>query len=204
MALHATHQVGVVAAGADRVLDRDAVGPVELRIVVALEATHHVGGNEGQHARAGGLRDIFAETRKGQHRGAALIDHRRDARANADHVGVEAEAATDVAVDMGMGVDQAGQHQLAADIDRLARRARQGLANGSDASIADGDIEETIEVLRWIDDAAAAQDEIIGRELHHSSWEVGPLSGRARRFASPVPGRHDIRQHTDDPAHARA
>ena len=85
---------------------------------------------------------------------------------DAHGIGVEPEAAADIAIDVGVGVDQAGQHQLAAHIDRLRRGARQVLAHRRDAAAAHGDIEDTVEALGWIDDAAASQEEVVGLGLH--------------------------------------
>ena len=124
MALHAAHQVGVLARRPHRVVDGDAVGTIELGVIVALEAAHHVGRDEGEHAARGGLDDELAETREGQHRRPALVDQRRHARVDADHVGVEAEAAADVAIDVRVRVDHARQHELAAHVDRFAASVR--------------------------------------------------------------------------------
>ena len=168
MALHAAHEVGILAAGAHRVVDGDAVGTIEFGIVVAFEAAHHVGRDEGQHAGRRGFHREFAEAREGQHRRTALVDHGGDAGMHAHHVGIEAEAAADVAIDMGVGVDQAGQHQLAAHVGRFAGRSRQILADVGDAAAAHGDIHDAVEALGRIDDAAASQDEIVGCGLHDS------------------------------------
>jgi hypothetical protein len=180
MALHATHQVGVFLGDPDRVVDRDAVRTVELRVIMSLEAAHHVGRDEGQHARGGGLHGELAEAREGQDRWAALVDHGGDAGVDAHHVGIEAEPAADVAIDVGVGVDHAGQHQLAAHVGGRARRSWQVLAHGGDFAAAHGDIHDAIEALGRIDDAAASQDEIVGCGLHGSL-----LGGRDIKRACP-------------------
>ena len=76
---------------------------------------------------------------------------------------------------MGVGVDQAGQHQLAAHIDRLLRRARQALADRGDPAISHGDIEDAVEALGRIDNAAATKQQIERRRL--DDIHVGTLAG---------------------------
>ena len=63
-------------------------------------------------------------------------------------------------------VDQAGQHELAADVDRFFGRTRQGLADGDDAAVAHRDVEKAVEALGRVDDAAAPQDEVVGLGFH--------------------------------------
>ena len=166
VALHAAHQVGVLAPGAYRVVHRNAVRPIELGVVVPFQASHHVGGDEGEHAGDGGLHGIFAKARKGQYRRAALVDDRGHARVDADGIGIEPKPAADVAINVRVGVDQAGQHQLAPHIDRFLRRRRQVSAHRRNPAIAHGDIEDTVEALRRIDDAAASKQEVVWRGLH--------------------------------------
>ena len=178
MALHAAHQVGIVAGGAHRVVDGDAVGAVELGVVVALQPAHHVGRDEGQHAGAGGLDHELAEAGEGQHRGPALVDHGGHAGMHADCIGIEAEAAADIAIDVGVGVDQAGQHQPAADVDRLPGGARQVLANRGDAAITHSDVEQAVQALGRIDHPAAAQEEVVGlgwHDIHGGYPSIGVL-----------------------------
>ena len=176
MALHAAHQVGVLAGRAHRVVDGDAVGTVELGVVVALQPAHHVGGDEGEHAGGGGLGDIFAEAGEGQHRGSALVDHRGHAGMDADGIGVEAEAAADIAIDMGVAC-RSGRAAPAcrATSTVSVAGARQVLADRGDAAVAHGDIEDPVEALGRIDDAAAPQEEVVGLGLHdihggHPRW----------------------------------
>ena len=175
MALDAAHQVGVVARRAHGVVDRDAVGPVELGVVVAFQAAHHVGRDEREHASRGGLGDIFAEAGEGQHRRSALVDHGGHAGMDANGVGVEAEPAADIAIDVGVGIDQAGQHQLAAHVDRLLGWTGQALADRGDAAVSHGDIEDAVEALGRIDDAAAPKQQVEWRGLYEI--HVGTLAG---------------------------
>ena len=49
----------------------------------------------------------------------ALIDQCRHARLDANHVGIHAEATGDILIDMRMRIDEAGQYQLACDVDDL-------------------------------------------------------------------------------------
>ena len=161
MAFDAAHQVGVLAADADGVVDGDAFGAVELGVVVAFKAADHVAGDEGEHAGRLGLGDVFAEGGEGQHGRAALVDHGSDAGADADLVRVQAEAAADVAENVGVGVDHAGQDQLAGNVGHFFGRAGDLGRDGGDAAAADGDVHDPVELLRRVDDPAAAQDEVI-------------------------------------------
>jgi hypothetical protein len=131
--------------------------------------------DEGKHAAGRGLDDVFAKTGKGQHRGPALVDHGGHAGMNADGVGVEAEAAADVAIDVGVGVDQAGQHQFAPDVDRLPGGTREVPAYCRDPAFAHCHIENAVETLRRIDDAASPKQQIERRGLH--DVHVGALAG---------------------------
>jgi hypothetical protein len=160
------HQVGVLAGHPHRVVDGDAVWPIEFRVVVPFQAAHHVGGDEGEHPTGRRLGDIFAEPGESEHRRAALVDQRCHARLHAHHVGVEPETAGDVTVHMGVRVDQAGQYELAANVDRPPCRSGQGLAYGNDTAITHRHVEEIVEVLGRVDDAAASQHEVVWGGLH--------------------------------------
>ena len=106
-------------AGADRRLHVDLVRPIERGIEMALEPADQIGGDEAQHAGFRLLDDEVAEAGNGHAARAALVHHGGDAGAHAHHVGVQAEAAGDVLIDMGVGVDHAGDDDLARDVDHL-------------------------------------------------------------------------------------
>ncbi|MEY9368532.1 hypothetical protein ABIE83_003150 [Bradyrhizobium diazoefficiens] len=105
MGLDAAHDVEIGRRRLDGRIDVDAVGAIELRIIMSFQSADEIGRQEGVDARGRGLGDEM--TKAGQrHAGrAALIDQRRHARLHADHVGVHAEAAGDILIDMGVGVD---------------------------------------------------------------------------------------------------
>src|SRR5262245_24682455 len=105
---------------------------------------------------------------------------------DAHGVRVEAEAAADVAIDVSVGVDQAGQHQLAADVDRLADGAREAPAHRGNPTIAHRHIENAVETLRRIDDAAAPKQQIERRGLH--DIHVGALAGWPYSVGRAPPG----------------
>jgi len=87
--------------------------------------------------------------------GPALVDHRGDAGLDADHVGVEAEAATDIFVDMGVGIDQPGQHEAAAHIDRLGGGGARNLGGDlRDLAGTHREIANAIQPARRIDHPA--------------------------------------------------
>ncbi|MEY9359987.1 hypothetical protein ABH994_002708 [Bradyrhizobium yuanmingense] len=143
MSLDAAHEIEIGGCRLDGRIDVDAVGAVELRIEMALEAADEIGGDKRIDARGRGFRDEMAEAWQRHAGRTALIDQRRHAGLHAHHVGVHAETAGDILIDMGVGVDQPGQHQLAADIDDLLRAGRQNVGcDRRDLAIADGDVLE--------------------------------------------------------------
>ena len=92
---------------------------------------------------------------------AALVHHGGDAGLDADHVGVQAEPAGDVLIDMGVGIDHAGDDDLAADIDQLSRGiGGQCVLDRGDAAVADGDVGNAVATRRGIDHTSAAQQQI--------------------------------------------
>ena len=80
---------------------------------MAFQPADQIGGDEAQHAGFRWLDDEMAEARNGHAARTALVHHCGDAGPYAHHVGVQAEAAGDVLIDMGMGIDHAGGDDLA-------------------------------------------------------------------------------------------
>ena len=92
---------------------------------------------------------------------AALVDQRGHAGLNAHHVGIHAEAAGDILIDMGMGIDQPGQHDLAGDVDDLLGAGRQDIGlNGGDLAVTDRDIFQAVDARGRIDHAAPTQEQV--------------------------------------------
>ena len=120
VALDAAHDVLVGVGRRHGGVDIDAGRAVEIGVVVAFKAADQIGRQEGKDLRLRLLDDEAAEAGQGHARRAALIDHGGDAGSHADHIRVQAEAAGDVLIDVGVGVDQARQHQLARNVDHLA------------------------------------------------------------------------------------
>ena len=148
--------------------DVHALRAVELRIIMAFQPAHDIGGNEGQRARPGGLGDEMTEARQRHAGRAALIDHRGHAGMHADHVGVEAEAARHILVDLPMGVDHAGNDELAGDVDDLRARAGDDMVGDSgDLAAANADILDPVDARVRADHPAAAQDDIEFRGFAH-------------------------------------
>ena len=146
MRLDAAHEITVLGGGLYRGIDIDAVGRVEIGIVVPFQATDQIGGEEGVSTRLGFLRDEVPETRQRHARGSALIDQRRDAGVNADHVGIHAEAARDILINMRVGVDQSGQHDRAANVHDFLGAGRQNIGlNSGDLAVADRDVFQSID-----------------------------------------------------------
>ena len=114
MGLDAANEIAVGGRRFHGGIDIDAVGAVEIGIIVSFQAADQIGREKGVGPRLRLLGNEMPETRQGHAGGAALIDQRRDAGLDADHVGIHAEAAGDILIDMGMGIDQSGQHDFAA------------------------------------------------------------------------------------------
>ena len=104
------------------------------------------------------LRQFHADVlgRERDHAGGAA-EGRRDRRA-LERVGVH-DARGRKLLDMGVAVDAAGQHQLAARVD-LAPPCRQPAADGNDGLAGNGDI--GLEHVADGRDASAADEEVIG------------------------------------------
>ncbi|MCX7272000.1 MAG: hypothetical protein NTV19_02050 [Burkholderiales bacterium] len=115
--LESAHDVGVGERGLHRGLDIQAVRLVKGRVEMAFHAAHQIGGQVGEHARALGLDHEFAKSRQRHAGRAALIDQRGDTGAHPAQIGLQAEAPGDVLKHMRVGVDHAGDDQLAAHID---------------------------------------------------------------------------------------
>ena len=76
-----------------------------------------------------------------------MIDQRCDPGLDAHHVGVHAEASCYILVDMRMGIDQSGQHQLAGDIDNLLGAGWQNVGlNCGDLAVANRDVLHAVDV----------------------------------------------------------
>ena len=62
-------------------------------------------------------------------------------------------------IDMGVQIDQAWRHDLAAAIAYAA--PLQAVANGGNLAIGEGDIGHTVDILGGIDNATAFQDQVM-------------------------------------------
>ncbi len=144
---------------------------------MAFEAADQIGRQEGVDAGLGCLGDEVAEARQRHAGRAALIDHRGDAGLHADQIGVHAEAAADVAIDVGVGVDHARDDDAAADVDGLlgARRQDDVLLHGGDLAVAHRDIHHAVDARSGIDDMAAAQQHVIGSVVGHGQVSVSAM-----------------------------
>jgi hypothetical protein len=98
---------------------------------------------------------------------------------HADHVGLEAESAGDVLVDVSVSVDEPRQDELIADVDDLAGvTSAEGRSHRGDPSRAHRDIERTVEVLGRVDDAATLEQEVVGSSAY--GVLLGPILTPAR------------------------
>ena len=161
MRLDAANEVTVCDRRLHGGVDIDAIGTVEVRIVMSFQSSDQIGREESVGTRLRLLGNVVPEAGQGHAGGPALIDQRRDAGLDPDHVGIHAEAAGDILIDMGVGVDQPRQHDLAGHVDHFPCAARQdvGLHDGN-LAVADGDILQAVDARRRIDDAASAQKQV--------------------------------------------
>ena len=116
----------------------------------------------GEDAHLAALDHVFAESRKVAGPGTTGIDRSGDARAAAKIFGVDAERGA-APVDVGVQVDEARGDDKAGYIADVGFGI--GAQRGPDArhlAPGEGDVGHRVELLRRIDHAAAAQDEIIG------------------------------------------
>ena len=128
---------------------------------MAFQPADQIGGDEAQHAGFRLLDDEMAEARNGHAARAALVHHRGDAGPHAHHVGIQAEAAGDVLIDVGVRVDHAGGDDLPADIDHLLRVVRgKRRFDRRDATVADADIGDAVATRRGIDHPSTTQQQI--------------------------------------------
>ena len=107
-------------------LDVQLPRPVELGIEVAFQPADQIGGDEAENASCRGLCDEMAEAADGHAARPALIDHRGDAGAHADHIGIQPELSGDMLVDVAMRVDHSGGDDAPGKVDHLARRLGGG------------------------------------------------------------------------------
>ena len=161
MGLDAAHEIGVFARHPHRVGNVELLRAIEVRVKVSLHAADQIGGDEAQHPGLRGLRDEMPEAGHRHAAGPALIDQRADARVDAAQVGLEAEFAGDVLIDVRMGVDQPGGHDTPGDVDHLGPGFGRDLRlDGRDAIAADADVEDTVAPGRRIDHPTALQNKI--------------------------------------------
>ncbi len=191
MRLDALDDVAIGLGDLDGRLDVDAIGTVEARIVVALEPADDIGRDEGEDVRRRLLDDELAETRERHAAGPTLVDHRGGAGLDADHIGIEAETAADIFEDMGMGVDEAGQHQPSSEVDRLVRRIARDIAGDlGDQAALDRDVADAIPTRPRIDDPTTFEEQIVLRfhaGISAQDSELTELTPAASDGRVPVP-----------------
>ena len=149
-------------AGADRRLHVHLFRAIQRRVQMAFQAADQIGGDEAQHAGFRRLDDEVAEARNGHAARAALVHHGGDAGPHAHHVGVQAEAAGHVLIDMRVGVDHAGDDDLARDVDHLRAPSSRGTIASIAAmpAVGDADIGDAVAARGRIDHPSAAQQQV--------------------------------------------
>ncbi len=161
MRLDAANEVEIGLRGFHGGVDVDAVGAIEVGVVMSFQAADQIGRQKGQRARFGRLGNEMPETGKRHAGRATLIDQRGHAGLDADHIGVHAEAPGDVLIDMGVGVDQAGQDDLAGDVDDLFGAGREDIGlHCGDLAVTDRYVFQAVDSGGRIDHAASAQEQV--------------------------------------------
>ena len=180
MGLDALDQTPVGVGGVHAGLHVDAAGGVEIGVVMTLQPAHRVDGNEGHHVALGRLDDEIAKAGEGHATRPAVIHQGGDAGAHADQVRVEAEAAADMLIDMGVGVDHAGQHQQTRRVHGLGAIGREAFADRFDAPVADGHVADAVNSGGRIDDGAPLEDEV--SISSHETFLAGGVRGEDRNW----------------------
>ena len=109
---------------------------------------------EHQHPRARPTDHIAAQAREGGRARRARVDHRRDPRADAQYVRVDAVEAHAL-VDVNVAVDQAGGHQRAVQRADLGVLGGHVAADGDDPAVLDAHVQRRVEATPRVHDAAA-------------------------------------------------
>src|SRR4029077_6823660 len=116
----------------------------------------------GRHASSRDVDQKAAEVRPCLHISGPLVDAIRPKRTRINVAGYpiqQAERGTIAgAGGAGMNVDEARCHDLAARIDRFGGVARNALGDGGDAAGGNGDVADSIDSKRRVDDAPALDD----------------------------------------------
>ena len=197
--LDALDDVAVLLDGRDRLPHVDAVGTVELGVAMADEPADEIVRDEREHPGDRRLHDELAKPLDRQRRRAALIDHGRHAGPDPHQIGIHAERAGDMFVDVGVRVDHPGDHEPVTDVERLRSRALldRGEHRG-DLPVADADVEAAVDPTRGVDHAAAAQHEVEAGSRGRGHARAGRAAGTLERFCL-----SHARKHTPDRAISR-
>ena len=96
-------------------------GTVQRRIEMSFHAADQIGRNETHDTACRRLDDEFAKARDGHSTWTTLINQGRDTGPHPDPVGLEPKAPGDMAIDVGVGVDQSREHISAGNINHPLR-----------------------------------------------------------------------------------
>ena len=154
-----------VAVGFDHL---DAVARSEQPDVVAF--SHHDPLREGvdpgegdvqvgQDAHRAPLDHVLAEAGEIAGPSAAGVDAGRDRAAAGEVLGVDAERRASP-IDVGVQIDEAGRDDEARHVAHLGALGFEALAHCGDLAAGEGDVGHAVEILRGVDHATVAKDEI--------------------------------------------
>ena len=126
---------------------------------MAFQTTDDISGNESDDVGVCRLDDVVAEAGKRHAAGATLVHQGSDARLHTDQVCIEAEGAAYVLKNVCVGVDHPRDNDPTCNIDSFLSVA-DALADSDDLAVLDSDVHETVEILTWIDNLPAFEDEV--------------------------------------------
>src|ERR1700730_9333438 len=153
-------EVAVLSCGGDDRLGVDPPGAVKVDIFVPQHAAGQIGGDEAVRLGSCHLGNEFSKSRDGDGAGAALIDHSRDAGADTDQIGIDAEIAGNMLEDMAMEIDETRQDRRSICCDELFCPHPVELSDGGDPFIGHGDVAPLVEAENRIKDAGVANQQI--------------------------------------------
>ena len=147
-----------------------------------------------EHARPGAVDDLLLELQKIPPPGSARVDERRLAAAEGVAVWLDGGiGVTQIRIllgpekDVRVNVDEAWHHMQARDVGHAARRCRIDVGRDPrDLRSAHGDVHESIDAVRRIDDAAVLDQQIELGSLLPPSGRPSPIPKPQARRTRPT------------------
>ena len=128
-----------------------------------------------EDAHRAALDDMLAEAGEIARPGAAGVDAGRNRAAAREVLGVNAERRASP-INVSVQIDEAGRDDEARHVAHLGAVGFEALADCRHLSAGEGDVGDAVEILRGVDDATVAEDEI---ESHGSFFKVSGVDAQA-------------------------